>query len=31
VRGKRRPLVNGEDGRRALALAQAIADKMESL
>ena len=31
VRDKRRPLVSGEDGRRALALAQAIADKMESL
>jgi len=31
VRDRRRPLVNGEDGRRALALAQAIADKMESL
>jgi len=31
VRDKRRPLVTGEDGRRALALAQAIADKMESV
>jgi predicted dehydrogenase len=31
VREKRRPLVSGEDGRRALALAQAIADKMESV
>jgi predicted dehydrogenase len=31
VRDKRRPLVAGEDGRRALALAQAIADKMESV
>ena len=31
VRDKRRPLVNGEDGRRALALAQAIAEKMESV
>ena len=31
VRDKRRPLVDGEDGRRALALAQAIADKMESV
>jgi predicted dehydrogenase len=31
VRDKRRPLVNGEDGRRALALAQAIADKMETV
>ena len=31
VREKRRPLVNGEDGRRALALAQAIADKMETV
>jgi predicted dehydrogenase len=31
VRDGRRPLVNGEDGRRALALAQAIADKMESV
>jgi predicted dehydrogenase len=28
---KRRPLVAGEDGRRALALAQAIADKMETV
>ena len=28
---KRRQLVSGEDGRRALALAQAIADKMESV
>ena len=31
VREKRRPLVSGEDGRRALALAQAIAEKMESV
>ncbi len=31
VRDKRRPLVDGEAGRRALSLAQAIADKMESL
>jgi len=31
VREKRRPLVNGEDGLRALRLAQAIADKMESV
>jgi predicted dehydrogenase len=31
VREKRRPLVSGEDGRRALALAQEIADKMESV
>jgi predicted dehydrogenase len=31
VRDKRRPLVAGEDGRRALALAQAIADKMETV
>jgi predicted dehydrogenase len=31
VRDKRKPLVDGEAGRRALALAQAIADKMESL
>jgi predicted dehydrogenase len=31
VRDKRRPLVTGEDGRRALALAQAIADKMETV
>ncbi len=31
VRGKRRPQVTAEDGRRALALAQAIADKMESV
>jgi predicted dehydrogenase len=31
VRDKRRPLVSGEDGRRALALAQAIADKMETV
>jgi predicted dehydrogenase len=31
VREKRRPLVTGEDGRRALALAQEIADKMESV
>jgi predicted dehydrogenase len=31
VRNKRRPLVSGEDGRRALALAQAIADKMETV
>jgi predicted dehydrogenase len=31
VRDGRRPLVTGEDGRRALALAQAIADKMETV
>jgi predicted dehydrogenase len=31
VRDKRSPLVSGEDGRRALALAQAIADKMETV
>jgi predicted dehydrogenase len=31
VRENRRPLVSGEDGLRALALAQAIADKMESV
>jgi predicted dehydrogenase len=31
VRDKRRPLVSGEDGRRALALAQAIADTMETV
>jgi predicted dehydrogenase len=31
VREKRAPLVTGEDGRRALALAQAIADKMETV
>ena len=31
VREKRRPLVTGEDGRRALALAREIADKMESV
>ena len=31
VRDQRRPLVTGEDGRRALALAQAIADKMETV
>jgi predicted dehydrogenase len=31
VREKRRPLVDGEDGRRALALAQAIADRMETV
>ncbi len=31
VRDKRAPLVSGEDGRRALALAQAIADKMETV
>ena len=31
IRDKRRPLVTGEDGRRALALAQAIADKMETV
>jgi predicted dehydrogenase len=31
VRDKQRPLVNGEDGRRALALAQAIAEKMETV
>jgi predicted dehydrogenase len=30
VRGRRSPLVTGEDGVRALALAQAIAEKMES-
>ena len=31
VRQQRKPLVTGEDGRRALALAQAIADKMETV
>jgi len=31
VRDRRAPLVSGEDGRRALALAQAIADKMETV
>jgi predicted dehydrogenase len=31
VRDKRRPLVSGEDGLRALRLAQAIADKMETV
>ena len=31
VREKGRPLVTGEDGRRALALAQAIAEKMETV
>jgi predicted dehydrogenase len=31
VREKRAPLVTGEDGRRALALAQAIAERMESV
>jgi predicted dehydrogenase len=31
VRDKRPPLVDGQAGRRALALAQAIADKMESV
>jgi predicted dehydrogenase len=31
VRDRRPPLVSGQDGRRALALAQAIADKMESV
>ena len=31
VREKRRPLVTGEDGLRALKLAQAIAEKMESV
>jgi len=31
VRDKRAPLVSGEDGRRALALAQAIAGKMETV
>ena len=31
VREKRRPLVSGEDGRRALALAQQIAERMESV
>jgi predicted dehydrogenase len=31
VRDRRSPLVTAEDGRRALALAQAIADKMESV
>jgi predicted dehydrogenase len=31
VRGRRRPLVAGEDGLRALRLAQAIADRMETV
>jgi predicted dehydrogenase len=31
VRDKRRPLVTGEDGLRALKLAQAIADRMETV
>jgi predicted dehydrogenase len=31
VRDKRRPVVSGEDGLRALTLAQAIADKMETV
>ena len=31
VREKRKPVVTGEDGRRALVLAQAIADKMETV
>ena len=31
VRDQRRPLVTGADGRRALALAQAIADRMETV
>jgi predicted dehydrogenase len=31
VREKRAPLVTGEDGRRALALAEAIAERMESV
>jgi predicted dehydrogenase len=31
VRDRRRPLVSGEDGLRALTLAQAIADKMETV
>jgi predicted dehydrogenase len=31
VREKRPPLVSGEDGRRALSLAQAIAEKMETV
>lgn len=31
VRDKRRPLVSGEDGLRALRLAQAIADRMETV
>ncbi len=31
VRDKRRPIVSGEDGLRALKLAQAIADKMETV
>ena len=31
VRNKRRPLVSGEDGLRALKLAQAIAEKMETV
>jgi predicted dehydrogenase len=31
VREKRRPLVSGEDGRRALALAREIADRMETV
>ena len=31
VRDKRAPLVSGEDGLRALKLAQAIADRMETV
>ena len=31
VRGRRRPLVSGEDGLRALTLAQTIADRMETV
>jgi len=31
VRGERRPLVTGEDGLRALKLAQTIADRMETV
>jgi len=31
VRDQRRPLVNGDDGLRALSLAQAIADRMETV
>jgi predicted dehydrogenase len=31
VRSRRTPLVTGEAGRRALALAQAIAEKMETV
>ncbi len=31
VRDKRQPLVSGEDGLRALKLAKAIADKMETV